>query len=106
MSSVADRDAGATELNPLTDVIRREVRVRGVISFARFMDLALYHPDHGYYQTVERNIGKAGDYFTSVSVGKVFGQLLAFQFAEWLANETSTVSTIDGLGDSPATAVQ
>ena len=28
--------------------------------------------------------GAAGDFFTSVSVGPLFGQLLAFQFAQWL----------------------
>ena len=106
MSSVADRGARATELNPLSEVIRRELQVRGVISFARFMDLALYHLDHGYYQTADKSIGKAGDYFTSVSVGKVLGQLLAFRFAEWLANGNSTGSIIDSLRDSPPASVQ
>ena len=61
------------------------------------MELALYHPDHGYYQTNDQSIGKAGDFFTSVSVGKVFGELLAFQFAEWLeafdANELAEGSS-------------
>lgn len=47
------------------------------------MELALYGPG-GYYQQT-RPIGKAGDYFTNVSVGPLFGQLLAFQFAQWFA---------------------
>jgi SAM-dependent MidA family methyltransferase len=43
---------------------------------------ALYHPQHGYYSSGRCAIGKTGDYFTNVSVGRLFGQLLAAQFAE------------------------
>lgn len=52
--------------------------------FARFMELALYCPVYGYYEQEADNLGRDGDYFTSVSVGPLFGELLAFQFAEWL----------------------
>lgn len=43
-------------------------------------------------------IGRKGDFFTSVSVGNLFGQLLAFQFAEWLAEcqtETRPVQIVE-----------
>lgn len=50
---------------------------RGALSFARVMDLALYHPDHGYYGAGPRALGRAGDFFTSVSVGPLYGRLLA-----------------------------
>lgn len=51
----------------------------GSISFARYMELALYHPDQGYYaHPLERKIGRKGDFFTSVSVGETFGLLLAY----------------------------
>lgn len=46
------------------------------------MEQALYHPDHGYYSSDRAAIGRRGDYFTNVSVGPLFGQLLAIQFAE------------------------
>src|SRR6058998_1107683 len=46
------------------------------------MHHALYHPRHGYYSSGRCAIGKTGDYFTNVSIGPVFGQLLAAQFAE------------------------
>src|SRR6266513_3481074 len=46
------------------------------------MQQALYHPEHGYYSSGRCAIGRRGDYFTNVSVGPVFGQLLAAQFAE------------------------
>ena len=46
------------------------------------MQQALYHPEHGYYSSGECAIGRRGDYFTNVSVGALFGQLLAAQFTE------------------------
>ncbi|HEY5741917.1 MAG TPA: SAM-dependent methyltransferase, partial [Terrimicrobiaceae bacterium] len=46
------------------------------------MDLALYDPNSGYYATGQGKIGKQGDYFTNVSVGPVFGAVLADQFQE------------------------
>jgi len=67
-----------------TDAIREEILQSGAIPFARFMELALYCPETGYYETNKDNVGRAGDFITSVSVGSLFGELLAFQFAEWL----------------------
>ena len=52
------------------------------MSFARFMHQVLYHPEHGYYSSGRCAIGRNGDYFTNVSVGPLFGQLLCAQFAE------------------------
>ena len=64
------------------DVIRSEIEQRGVMPFARFMELALYAPDCGYYEAKKENVGRRGDFYTSVSVGNLFGELLAFQFVE------------------------
>ncbi len=67
---------------PLVDSIRDLIRREGPIPFARFMEQALYHPEHGFYSSGRCAIGRRGDYFTSVSVGPLFGRLLAGQFAE------------------------
>ena len=67
-----------------TDVIREEIRKSGVIPFSRFMELALYCPETGYYERNQDNVGRRGDFITSVSTGSLFGEMLAFQFAEWL----------------------
>jgi SAM-dependent MidA family methyltransferase len=64
------------------------MNIRGVISFARFMELALYCPVYGYYEKEGDTVGRRGDFYTSVSAGALFGQLLAFQFAEWLEQIT------------------
>jgi len=71
-------------MNDLPQIIRGEIQNRGAITFARFMELALYCPDCGYYEKESDTVGRAGDFYTSVSVGSLFGELLAFQFAEWL----------------------
>jgi SAM-dependent MidA family methyltransferase len=71
-------------VNKLFEIIRFETAQLGVLSFARFMELALYCPNYGYYETQKDNPGRRGDFYTSVSAGELFGQLLAFQFAEWL----------------------
>jgi SAM-dependent MidA family methyltransferase len=74
-------------MRPLIELIRREIAGSGVLPFARFMELALYCPVYGYYEAKKDNPGRRGDFFTSVSVGQLFGQLLACQFAEWLEPE-------------------
>ena len=66
----------------LTELIRQSIRAHGPVSFAVFMQQALYHPKHGYYSSGRCAIGRKGDYFTNVSVGPLFGELLAVQFAE------------------------
>jgi len=68
----------------LSQIIRAETAASGVLPFARFMELALYCPEFGYYETQKDNVGRSGDFITSVSTGGLFGQLLAFQFAGWL----------------------
>ena len=66
----------------LIQIIRAEIGANGPISFARFMELTLYHPKYGYYASGRARIGRRGDFFTNVSVGPLFGKLLAAQFVE------------------------
>jgi len=58
------------------------IRERGPLSVAAFMDLALYDHDLGYYARAAQRSGRAGDFFTSVDVGPLFGELLEIQIAE------------------------
>jgi SAM-dependent MidA family methyltransferase len=52
------------------------------VTVAAFMDLALYDPAVGYYARAAKRTGRAGDFFTSVDVGPLFGELLEIQIAE------------------------
>jgi SAM-dependent MidA family methyltransferase len=77
-------------MKTLNAIICREIAAHGILSFARFMDIALYCPVYGYYEAKKDNPGQRGDFYTSVSIGGLFGQLLAFQFAEWLEAEVGS----------------
>jgi SAM-dependent MidA family methyltransferase len=52
------------------------------ITFAEYMDLALYAPNLGYYARSDRRIGPDGDFFTSPHLGVDFAEILALQLAE------------------------
>ena len=58
------------------------INVKGKITFADFMELALYHPEYGYYTSGKEKIGKRGDYYTSSDVHSVFGELIARQLEQ------------------------
>ncbi len=68
----------------LTEVISDRIQAKSdrLITFAEFMELALYHPQYGYYTTKAVDIGAQGDFFTSPHLGKDFGELLAVQFVQ------------------------
>jgi SAM-dependent MidA family methyltransferase len=72
-------------------VIRDRIRERGPLTVAAFMDLALYDPEFGYYARAARRSGRAGDFFTSVDTGPLFGRLLARQIAEMVGSWLPTV---------------
>jgi SAM-dependent MidA family methyltransferase len=63
-------------------VIDDLVRERGPMTVAAFMDLALYDAEFGYYARAAQRSGRAGDFFTSVDVGAIFGEFLEVQVAE------------------------
>ena len=74
---------------PLGARLRAEIRRDGPITFRHFMERALYDHAAGYYTSGRARIGRRGDYFTNVSVGPLFGALIARQLAEiWRRLET------------------
>lgn len=52
-------------------------RAGGRIPFRDYMELALYHPVHGYYSAAGEKTGKRGDYLTSPEISPLFGECLA-----------------------------
>ena len=64
--------------------IRRRIAANGPITFAEFMEVALYWPGGGYYAAREPVGGDDGDYYTSPLAHPCFGALLAVQlFQMW-----------------------
>jgi len=79
------------------NIIDRILKV-GPISFRDFMEIALYDPDHGYYNTEQLKIGADGDYYTSSNVHPVFGGILAEAFVQLLPNLTTLLEFGAGTG--------
>jgi SAM-dependent MidA family methyltransferase len=69
----------------LAEVVRSEGER---IAFERFMELALYHPTHGYYTGRSAAIGRAGDFSTATTIG----DSLARSVASWLKAEAKQLS--------------
>jgi SAM-dependent MidA family methyltransferase len=64
--------------SPMLPILREEIHAAGgAITFARFMELCLYHPQHGYYNSARVKLGKQGDFFTNMHLGPVYARILA-----------------------------
>ena len=70
-----------------TPCLRNVIALALPLRFDKFMELALYHPQFGYYAGEPTRVGRAGDYTTSVTCGMMFGRLLAHHIADWHAKE-------------------
>jgi SAM-dependent MidA family methyltransferase len=70
------------EPSALGEEIRRRIAADGPLSFRDFFELALYHPEHGYYTRPSAGTGRGGDFSTSPDVSPAFGQRLAVQAAD------------------------
>jgi len=57
----------------LVRLLRAEIEASGPISFARFMERALYEPGHGYYRRERPGPGIAGDFLTAPETHPIFG---------------------------------
>jgi SAM-dependent MidA family methyltransferase len=64
-------------VTPAGELLAAEIRRDGPLPFHRFMEVALYHPEHGYYRRPHDPFGKHGDFFTAEQVQPVFGLLIA-----------------------------
>ncbi|HEY9888209.1 MAG TPA: class I SAM-dependent methyltransferase [Candidatus Obscuribacterales bacterium] len=74
-------EAGVPELCAvISDCIERSPHRR--VTFATFMELALYHPQQGYYAAQAGQLGRRGDFVTAAHMGRDFAELLAVQFVE------------------------
>lgn len=67
-------DAGEPRL---IEAIRAEIDERGPITFARFMERALYEPGLGYYATSRERTTRSGDFLTAPELHPIFGQTVA-----------------------------
>ncbi|HLI52591.1 MAG TPA: SAM-dependent methyltransferase [Thermomicrobiaceae bacterium] len=66
----------------LVELIRQRIERVGRITFAQFMELVLYQPEHGYYQSGRPRAGRSGDFITAPEADPLFGQAIACQLEE------------------------
>lgn len=59
--------------------LKKRIQQNGKITFAEFMDIALYWSDKGYYTSNKGRWGVCGDYITNSDISPVFSKLLAAQ---------------------------
>ncbi|MBM3959183.1 MAG: SAM-dependent methyltransferase [SAR202 cluster bacterium] len=68
-------------MTTLEEKLRARIKAAGQITFAEFMEVALYDPDSGYYTSPDR-ISARGDFYTSPEVHPAFGALICVQLRE------------------------
>ncbi len=62
--------------------IKQRISERGRITFAEFMEMALYYPDLGYYTSLRERVGARGDFYTSPATHPIFGALISIQLEQ------------------------
>ena len=69
-------------MTKLVEILSDEIKQRGPATFNQFMEMALYHPQYGYYSSNRLKIGGRGDFYTAPTVSPLFGAMVARQLAE------------------------
>ncbi len=81
------------------EVIRDEIRREGAIPFVRFMELALYHAEFGYYSRRADRGSRSGDFLTAPELHPLFGYALGRQLDEmWRLLDRPPVFTLRDYG--------
>jgi SAM-dependent MidA family methyltransferase len=80
----------------LSEIIIERIIKEGPLSFRDFMEMALYYPDLGYYNSKKDKIGAEGDFYTSANLTAAFGAMIGRQMEEMWLN----------LGKKPFTIVE
>ncbi len=104
--------SSATPLSPAASpeflaVFRAHAGATGEITFARFMELALYHPEVGYYRRARARVGYAPgtDFFTASTSGPIFGELVAAACVQLLGTRDPREYTFIEIGAEPGGGV-
>ena len=88
-------------------VFRAQADADGTMTFARFMELALYHPDIGYYRRARARVGYAAgtDFFTASTSGAIFGELVANACVSLLGGDRPEDFTFVEIGAESASGI-
>ena len=82
------------------------IRQRGPISIADYMELALQHPEHGYYRKGDP-LGQAGDFITAPEISQMFGEMIGLWCVEvWRMMGSPEAFTLLEMGPGRGTLMQ
>jgi SAM-dependent MidA family methyltransferase len=81
-TAASDGDGDGTNPTQLARDLQAEIHREGPITFATFMERALYDPEHGYYTCPRSPWGRGGDYLTAPQVHSAVGAAIARLAAE------------------------
>jgi len=89
-------------MKELESKIANYTYAKGPITFAKFVEFALYDEQYGYYNRHSEKFGKSGDFYTSPTVHKAFGQIISNLISKYYAlNKHDPLTVIEpgsGLG--------
>jgi SAM-dependent MidA family methyltransferase len=93
-------DAASTSYNSRMSWIVEEITARGgAVSFRDFMELALYHPDRGYYSATSPRYGRRGDFITAPTASSWYARAIV-RLLRAIAKECGPLTLVDvGSGD-------
>ncbi len=104
-SDAETRDARANAA--VEQALRHAAGDAGVLSFDRFMEIALYEPGVGYYERRPGPLGADGDFYTAAHTSPLFGRTIARRLsAEWQALGSPTTFAIAELGSGDGRLAQ
>ena len=82
-------------MTALTDILRQRIAAGGPISIADYMDLALGHPEHGYYRKQDP-FGTKGDFITAPEISQIFGEMIGVWCATvWKQSGGGPISLVE-----------
>jgi SAM-dependent MidA family methyltransferase len=88
----------------MSDVLRNLLHY-GDLSFHDFVEIALYHPQFGYYATAAARVGKEGDYVTSSTLSPVFAYAIGRLLEQFLTRAGVGSSSIVDIGSRDGTFI-
>ena len=80
----------------LSEIIIAKIKNDGPLPFRDFMELALYHPELGYYTSFSEKFGKEGDFYTSPVLSNLYGKMIGIQLEEmWQIMDKKPITIVE-----------
>ena len=91
----------------VADLLAREPGAGSGVTFARYMELALFHPEAGYYTRNRQRVGRArsADFYTATSLGPVFGELVVAAAVKLLGMREASAYAFVEIGAEPGSGM-